>query len=483
MFKVELLAQERARRSLAEFTKQAWEVIEPGTPLVWNWHMQTLCDHVQAWYEGRLPKNNLKVAVPPGTSKTTIICVMLPAWIWANDPTQRGIFGSTSQNNTTQSSLKCRDILRSEWYEGHRMGWTMTQDQDSKNLFKTTEAGFRLALTCGSRITGGRGDIIVIDDPNDVVDAQSEPKRNAVNYWWDNAAANRLNSLVDGRRLVLQQRVHEDDLSGHIEATDEDNWCSLVIRQVMEAEDIGKPFPDGTVDPRQNEGDLLDPIRFPQSAIDGEKRRLGSYGFAAQHQQRPAPAEGGMFKRQWFRSYTRLGDAIQHNGKLYPLADMTRFVTADTATTAKEKADHTAIASWALFNGSESDPKKLFLLNMERAQMEAPDVRAMLLDMWKSGQYSHLAVEKAHAGTAICQDLQRLGVLLKELKPVKDKVTRAQQAIVAAEAGQLILPADAPWLADLMHELLQFPAGKHDDQVDAIAWGAIEAFSGIEWTF
>jgi hypothetical protein len=156
---------ELAKRSLAHFVKQSWHVIEPGTALVWSWPMQVVCDHVQALVEGRLTKNNLIVNIPPGYSKSTIISVCLPAWMWLRRPETRMICVSGSHDVALRDSMKCREILKSEWYKSFGHDWEFSDDQDAKGLFKNTRTGFRSAKSAGARITGDRADLIVCDDP------------------------------------------------------------------------------------------------------------------------------------------------------------------------------------------------------------------------------------------------------------------------------------------------------------------------------
>lgn len=156
---------ELARRSLAHFVKQSWHVIEPGTELLWSWPMQAICDYMQNLLENKLGKNNLAVSCPPGLGKSTIISVCLPAWLWLRRPETRIICVSGSHDVALRDSMKCREVLKSEWYRGFGCDWEFSEDQDAKGLFKNTRTGFRSAKSAGSRITGDRADLIVCDDP------------------------------------------------------------------------------------------------------------------------------------------------------------------------------------------------------------------------------------------------------------------------------------------------------------------------------
>jgi predicted phage terminase large subunit-like protein len=283
--------RELARRSLAEFVRQAWPTIEGSTPLVWNWHIEILCAELQAWSEGRRERQNLALNVPPGSMKSTIVSVCYPAWRWLKDPSYASLFVSGADDVAMRDSMKCRNIVTSEWYRAFGCPWRLAADQDAKGWFRNTAGGERQATTIGSRGTGKRVHDVFFDDPNDTKDV-SAAKLDAV---WDSyrlTFQNRLKNMVTGGRVLIQQRTHMRDLSGMLASEDGEAWRFVVLRQEWEADD-----PDAHPnDPRTVPGQLIFPERFPASVVASEKRVLGQVGYAGQHQQRPVPREGGMFK-------------------------------------------------------------------------------------------------------------------------------------------------------------------------------------------
>lgn len=283
--------RELARRSLAEFVRQAWPTIEGSTPLVWNWHIEILCNELQAWSEGRRERQNLALNVPPGSMKSTIVSVCYPAWRWLNDPSYASLFVSGADDVAMRDSMKCRNLVTSEWYRAFGCPWRLAADQDAKGWFRNTAGGERQATTIGSRGTGKRVHDVFFDDPNDTKDV-SAAKLEAV---WDSyrlTFQNRLKNMVTGGRVLIQQRTHMRDLSGMLASEDGEAWRFVVLRQEWEADD-----PDAHPnDPRTTPGQLIFPERFPASVVASEKRVLGQVGYAGQHQQRPVPREGGMFK-------------------------------------------------------------------------------------------------------------------------------------------------------------------------------------------
>lgn len=472
---------ELAKRSLAEFVKQSWHVIEPTTPLIWNWHIEVICQHVQALLEGRLGKNNLLVNVPPGSMKSTIISVCVPPWMWLRNPSWRGLFISGNESVAIRDSIKCRDILTSEWYQNtFRPRWTFAKDQRAKGNYKNSASGFRKSTTAGSKITGDRSDDIFVDDPNDAQSVMSQVKRDTINFWWDNAAANRLNNLITGKRCIIQQRLHEEDLTGHVLSKDPGNWDALVIRQEFEVPKETDPdFLPTSLGWRDNRlsGELMFPERFPETVLAGERRRLRATGYAGQHQQRPAPAEGAIFKREDWRWYRppQPWDTLDDSGRrmqLHALGINQVLQSWDIAIGGKQSNDYTACCTLGIAQN------KYYILDIWTAQCEYPEAKRqvqLLYDKWRPHR---VTVEGGGAtgGKSIIQELRReTRIPFKETKTSSDKVMRARLISPNQESGLCYLPEGEPWVADFYESCSVFPAGKHDDDVDSFIMAMEEA--------
>lgn len=283
----------RARRSFKEFCRQAWEHIpgEGGTPLIWNWHMDIFCDETEALVRGKAPKRNLAINVPPGSGKSSFVSVMLPAWVWLWWPEWTSLYISGAEDVSMRDSMKCRGLVTSEWYRGFALPWKLASDQDAKGWFKNTKGGERQATTIGSKGTGKRVHAVFFDDPNDTKDT-SDVKLIAVIDSYRLRFQNRLKAMRTGVRCLIQQRTHLKDLTGWIFDNDADAWMRICIRQEFEVND-----PDThPLDPRTTPGELFFPDRDDRAAVDSQKTILGAVGFAGQHQQRPIPEQGGLFK-------------------------------------------------------------------------------------------------------------------------------------------------------------------------------------------
>jgi predicted phage terminase large subunit-like protein len=445
------------RASLAEFFRRSWHVLEPSTVLVWNWHLQAVCDHVQALLEGRLAKRNLLINVPPGSAKSRIVSVVAPAWMWTQRPTWRAVFASGNPRVSTRDSLYCRQLIESAWYRNtFGITWSLSDDANTKLLFRNTAGGLRMAVTAGSRITGDRADALFIDDPLDAADAYSESAREAVLEWFDQAFANRLNDLRTGSRCIIMQRLHEEDLAGHLLEREAGDWEHLCIPQEWE-ESQRRVTSLGWSDPRKAEGELMFPERFPVEVLAQERARLGSSGYAGQHQQRPSAAEGEIFKRSHF-GYYKPGE---------PLPSFSlRVQSWDTAFKEKEEADYSVG-----FELGKSD-RRIFVLDRARGRFAYPALKAHIQEWARRSHPTAVLIEDKASGQSVIQDLRASTMLPIVPVPVDgDKVTRAHTIVPTYEADVILLPEGAPWIREFLDELHAFPKAAHDDQVDAFVQG------------
>jgi predicted phage terminase large subunit-like protein len=472
------LQAELCRRSLADFFRYSWHVLEPATPLVWNWHLQAIADHVQALLEGRIPKNNLAINVPPGSSKSRIVSVCTTPWRWIEKPEWRAIYTSANPRNVFRDSTYARRVIESDWYQGmFRPDWKFSDDQNTKSLFRNTKTGFRQAIGSGGAVTGDRANALFLDDMIDATQAESKAAREAFVVFYDQGFASRVSDAATSTRCMIAQRLHDSDPVGHVLKSGD--WESLIIRQEYELEREKprdnnspmvppKPTAIGWLDPRTKTGELMDPTRFGPVYIDGEKRRLGTRGYAAQHQQRPAPADGAILKRDWFQWYKTPRDA---NGDFLPPADrvkalgITRVIQAvDTALGTKESNDFTADIT-----GGEA-PSRFYLLDLFKERVDAPTGKAAIIGLQVKWNAQGVVIEggSSASGKAAAQTIRaetRLPVI--EMPVHTDKVVGMNMVSPTVESKVIYLPEDQPWAHDLLDSLLRFPVGEHDDDCDA----------------
>lgn len=451
------------RLSLSEFFRQSWEILEPSTELLWNWHMDAMCLHSEALFEDWLKRRenpeykqrmrNLVINVPPGSAKSRLVSVCLPAWIWTQFPGFKMIFLSANPRVALRDSVLCRDMIESEWYQKtFSPAWQIRDDQNTKSSFWNTAGGFRNAGGFNSRITGDRCDLLGWDDPHDAEEVNSETKRSHVIERWDAAIKNRVNSPDSSIRLGIMQRLHYRDLTGHV--LDSGEWSLLRIPQEYDGDRIVTPI--GWSDPRTELGELMFPARFSKEFVENEKRN--SYHFAGQHQQSPVPREGGMIKLAWFQRY-----------KEPPATQREIILSLDTASKASELSCPWVAGIWALKDG------QMYLLYVLRKQMEYPEGKRTIINLMEKWSPSAVLIEDKSTGQSLIQEY-RQGVKLSNglkttynviaIEPESDKVTRMSTESPAIEAGRVWLPETASWLGDYELELTTFPRSATADQVD-----------------
>lgn len=282
-----------AEKSLKKFVEYAWHVVEPATEYIPGWHIDAICDHLQAVSEGRI--KNLIINIPPRHMKSLLVSVFWPCWEWIKNPHLRWLFSSYAQDLSTRDSLKCRRLLQSMWYQSQwHDRFAITSDQNQKTRFENDKSGYRLATSVDGVVTGEGGDIVVVDDAHNVKKVESQTIRESTILWWDESMSTRLNNPETGHKILTMHRTHESDLTGHIlSGESKENYVHLCLPARYEKKAV---FDMGEKDPRTKEDEPLWGALYGDSVLKSLQRDMGSYAFAGQFQQRPAPRGGGMFK-------------------------------------------------------------------------------------------------------------------------------------------------------------------------------------------
>ena len=465
--------RELAARRLHEFVRQAWPIVEPATPFVPGWHIEAIIEHLEAVTRGQI--RNLLINVPPRHMKSLLVSVFWPAWEWIRFPERRWLYTSYAAQLSIRDSVKCRRLIESPWYQKHWGNlFALTSDQNTKGRFDNNRSGYRLATSVGGAATGEGGDRIVCDDPHNVQEAESDAIRKATVDWWDVVISTRVNDPKTATKVVVMQRCHQQDLSGHL--LEQGGWEHLSLP--AEYEGSGCTTSIGWSDPRTTHGELLWPERFGPNEIESLKISLGSYAAAGQLQQRPSPAGGGLIKRHWFRYWQPRGANLPP----VPVTLPDGTVTAITAVEVPYRVDE-QIQSWdCAFKDLETSDyvvgqawaragSAFLLADQVRARMDCPTtVRAIreLSQKWP-GTLAKLIEDKAN-GSAVIQMLSRELPGLLPVNPSGGKIARASAVSPLIEAGNVYLPHPdyAPWVRDFIEECAAFPYGAHDDQVDAM---------------
>lgn len=437
---LEAIRAEKARRSLRAFVEQAWPIVEPEAPFVANWHIDRLCRILEAVSSGEVRR--LIVNVPPGTSKSLIVSVFWPAWQWIHAPSRRMLVASYSDTLTIRDNLRVRDIITSEWYQRY---WPVRfrSDQNAKTRMDTVNGGWRIATSVGGRATGEHPDIVIIDDPTNPKQSVSELERQSVNDWFDGTIATR--GVSRGVRIVvIMQRLHQSDLSGHLLSRTGWRhvcWPMRFDRAIASLDDQ-----------RTQPGELLWPSLFDEAKVKQLEIDLGAIKAAGQLQQRPVPAAGALFQREWF---SKVVDVAPVNAR--------RCRGWDTAAT-ENGGDYTVGVKIAEADGI------FYVEDVVRGQLSPHGVEAMMDHTIKADGYPcRQREEQSGSGdkTIVAIRVRRYaGYDFAGVTVSSDKATRADAFRAQCEGGNVRVVKGA-WNKDYVDELCLFPNGDHDDQVDA----------------
>lgn len=448
---------EKSKHSLVEFIKQAWRVLHPSSPYVHNWHIDAISEHLEAITSGQIKR--LLINVPPGTMKSLLVNVFWPAWEWGPKNMGHHSFLSAAhmEKLAIRDNLKMRRLVLSEWYQYLYPHIKLMRDKNSKSSFENSLTGFREAMSLGS-LTGSRAHRVGIDDPLSVEDANSEAELDNREFLFNEVIPTRLVDPINSAILVIMQRLHERDTSGLILSKNL-GYVHLMLPMEFEPERKCTTIL-GFSDPRTHAGELLFPARFPQEVVDKEKESLGTYGYAGQHQQRPAPRGGGIFKESWLSQRFRL--PRDNNGKIKLSDFRERYQSWDTAFKEGEENDYSTCTSWGLKDNG------IYLLHLWRGRVDFPTLEQKFIELGAHFNANQILIEDKASGQSLVQAARkRTRLPVKAVKIDRDKTARAHAVTGYFEGMRVFLPEDDPLLIDYIDELITFPAAAHDDFVDS----------------
>ena len=451
------------RTDFVMFVQRSFRELNPETAYLHNWHIEVIAEALEQCRMDKLRR--LIINVPPRSLKSHMTSVSFVAWLLGHNPTAQVICASYAQDLADKLAADCRSVVTTEWYQSLFLATRLAMRRPAVNDFMTTERGFRLATSVGGVLTGRNADFIIIDDPLKPDEALSESQRTAVNEWYDHTLISRLNSKRDGCIILIMQRLHEDDLVGHV--LQQGDWRLLkfpAIAQENETHSIQTPY--GRKVFRRKEGEALHPEREPLEVLAQMREIQGEYNFAGQYQQAPSPLGGGMIKSHWLRIY-----------QPDELPKQFEFVFQSW-----DLSDYTVCTTWAMHQNH------LYLLQVLRKRMDYPDLRRAVKQRAEEYRVQNILIEDRASGTQLIQDLIADGVhSVVRYEPKTDKVMRTHSVTSTFEIGFVHIPAQAYWLPEYLHELAVFPNGKYDDQADstsqALDWFKNHSTQGVYGLF
>lgn len=487
--------------TLRRFLRDAWPQVE-ASPRIHAWYLDAVAEHLEAVSTGQI--RDLILNQPPRTGKSLTVSVCWPAWTWTFAPHSRWLFSSYALSLAIRDTLRARRLITSPWYQ-RRWGsltsapaFALLPDQNQKSRYDNDHGGYRLATSVGGSNTGEGADYLVSDDPHNVADGESLAVLEATATWWNEVMPSRRNDPAHSARVVVQQRVHDRDVTGV--SLEQGGWHLLRLPMEYEPpafsyrhdteEDASAPASDVCSltgqphDPRTEPGTLLDPARFPPSVVSDLKRQLGSYAWAGQYQQDPVPRAGAILDPNWLRPLPPLAqrgttDRVQFWDLAWSekqSADYTCAVTLDS-----NSLDHLYVVSVlrGQFDGRAQEdtdgPTRLDLVMADHIATTRPGLVGVEL-----GAYQQAATQRLIARVRSLLKDRGLGMVpVVGVAIQHDKVLRARVLEAPGQAGELYADHTAPWWHTFAAELSRFPRGAHDDQVDSLVGACSLAYEHL----
>ncbi len=479
--------------NLIDFVRYVWPIVEPAIPFIEGWALSAISEHLMAVTRGEIRR--LLINVPPGFSKSLLTDVFWPAWEWGpqNHPSYRYVCASYSNHLTERDNMRCRNVVMNERYQRLWGGrFRISNEQFTKVKFANDQTGWKLATSTGGIGVGERGDRFIIDDANNTMLMESEAVRYTTNMWFTEVVPDRLNNPKESAIVVIQQRLHEEDVSGV--ALDRDlgytHLCipmEYVPHGFVNGYDIeGKirtfdtwdtdPEADQPVkvfwkDPRTVEDEPAWPERFGPDEIQELKNAKGPYAWAGQYQQTPEVRGGSIIRREYWNVW---------EDEKYPDLEYI-LASVDTAYTEKQENDASALTIWGMFRDANQNPK-IIMLYAWQEKLEIHKLVQRIIDTCTKDkrpithprfQVDKLLIEAKASGLSVSQEIRRIigfnglfGIDL--INPTKqgDKVARAHSILHLFSDGMIYAPI-RKWSDEVINQAAVFPKGSKDDLVDS----------------
>jgi predicted phage terminase large subunit-like protein len=457
------LLANRLAHDFPAFVKKAWTVLQPNRQLIWSWHYDYLCEQLTLVKQRQLLR--LIVNVPPRTLKSTIITIAYPVWVWLTEPGHNFMAASYSMELSTDHSLMRRKLLQSEWFQrlwGDK--FHMSADRNQAAQFMNDRGGQMIATSVGGSPWGRGCDTAILDDPLSADQAQSDTERTKANGWIDTTFRSRLNDPATGAIILVMQRLHEFDPTGFLLEQEPGVWT--LTRIPLEAEEDERwvcPLSGKVVQRRR--GEILQPKRFTPAVVN--EKRASRLVFAAQYQQRPAPAEGNMIKRSEVRYYGGIDPRTGQADEKLPENFDFKIVSVDCAFKDLPTSDFVAICVIGIKGG------RRFILNVINEHLDAAGTEAEIRRQLNVHRpICAVLVEDKANGSAVIQRLKLNVPGVIAINPQGGKTARMFAAAAEWHSGDWLLDRRAASTEPFIEQITTFPNGRNDDMCDSMSQAA-----------
>ncbi len=435
------------RNDLSSFIHKVFNTVNPGAEYVRNWHIDLIAEYLKEVESGNIKR--LIINIPPRSLKSLSISVAWPAWLLGHNPRNRIMVASYSQILSNKLSLDSRFIVSSDWYKKLFQDTKIHSKQNTKSKFLTTKYGFRFATSVGGSITGEGGDYLIVDDPHNPSQMSSEKIRKKTIDWFSETFSTRLNNRADGKIILVMQRLHEDDLTGHLLNNKKDEWELLKI-PVQTDKKIYFHFKNFKYE--MEKGETLSNKLFSDDVIENLIKEIGQSNFSAQYLQSPNIHSCGILKFEYLMFYTNPPES-------YDLI----VQSWDTAIKISENSDYSACTTW----GVKGDC--YYLINAIEHKYEYPQLKKQVNTMDNLYKPNVILIEDKSSGHSLIQDLRNEGLRkIIPIKPTNDKITRFATCLDLFENSKVYLPTNGFIFQKVINQITRFPNCKNDDLVDSI---------------
>jgi predicted phage terminase large subunit-like protein len=457
----------QAERDLGTFFRKSWKILEPTTPLLTNWHQDLIAEYLMACYKRQIKR--LIINMPPRYAKSNECTVAFPAWVWTQDPSVRFITASYADNLATKHSVDRRTLLESDWYrKSYGDRFKLSSDQNVKSEFTNDKRGAMYATGLSGAVTGKGCNILIVDDPHDAQKVHSDAVRKNDILSFDQKFTTRLDNKKEDVIIVVMQRLHEQDLTGHL--LERGGWEHLCLPGIAEKETL-VTFPVSGRQILREKDSYLHEEREGEFEMEANKKTLGSQGFAAQIQQAPSPEGGVMVDPRWFKFYKSLDELPRKFHQVLQSWDMT---FKDTKT-----SDYVCGQVWGRFG---SNAYLFPFVIHERLDFPKTIEKFKTLTLRYPEATLKIVEDKAN-GPAVISSLRSKIAGIVPYSPKDSKEGRLSAVSPMIEAGQVWLPdpSIAPWIVDFLLEVSKFPNGANDDYVDAMTQALLRFFESMRY--
>ena len=452
---LELIDRSLAESSLAEFIKQAWPIVEPTTPLLWNWHLDAICEHLEAVAAGEITR--LIINVSPRSGKSLITSVLFPTWLWVGSPEERLVFASFNAALAVKFSIDRRAVILSRWYQarwGERV--RLADDANLKTEFQNSARGHMLATSVGASATGRGGNYLISDDLINPDMAESELEREGALRWFDETLSSRLDDKRAGRIVAVEQRTHQNDLSGHLLA--QGGWTHLCLPAEFDKRTTFT-FPRSKRQITMEEGSLLWPAREGRRELDAARVRLGPHAYKLQYLQKSVARGGNWFKRDDFGRF-----------QVVPRRFDRVVLSFDTAYGKGQTDDYSAgvVVGEIRNRDAENSRPGFYVLNVWRGRVPFGELKATAQQLAAVWRPDAVLIEDSASGQSLIQELRAdTSLPVKPVRADHDKRSRAAAVDPVVSNRQVYLTDGAAWVGDFLDEVCGFPSWAHDDMTDS----------------